>query len=331
MAIRNEKPYIRGTLESIIGQDYPLERIEIIISDGMSDDGTVAEIHQLINDRTAQDLSTPEITVLENPERFVPSGLNRAIRKAAGSIIVRVDGHVEIEKDYISECVLALDDVGCDVVGGPINTIGEGRHAKAIALAMSSRFGVGNSAFRTSKKAGFVDTVPFGTFKKETLLKIGLFDERFIRHQDYELNHRIRKSGGSIYLSPKIRSNYFSRVSIKKLIRQYFNYGIWKGRFLRVHPGSLKWRHLVPPLFVFCEISTLLLSLLSPFFLYLFVALFGTYLVFLLSASLISCRKGDWNLVHLFPLIVFLVHHMWGSGVLIGLCTPLKNSSVANC
>lgn len=331
MAIRNEEPYIADTLESIINQDYPRERLEIIISDGMSDDGTISEINKLIEARKTNDLPTPDIKILENPERYVPTGLNRAIRKAIGSIIARVDGHVVIEGNYISECVIALDETQCDVVGGPINTVGVGPHAKAIALATSSRFGVGNSAFRTSNDAGFVDTVPFGTFRKETLLKVGLFDERFKRHQDYELNYRIRSSGGRIYLSPKIRSTYFSRVAIDKLVKQYLNYGIWKGRFLRVHPKSLKWRHLVPPSLVSCELATLALSIPWPFFLNLFFGVIASYIVFIVVAGLSTCRNHDWKLLHLVPLIILLMHHSWGSGVLVGLCTPLKKSSKSTC
>lgn len=331
MAIRNEESYIRQTLEAIIAQDYPLELIEIVISDGMSDDGTVGEINGLIDDRSKGGLPTPGIEILENPERYVPTGLNRAIGKAAGSVIVRVDGHVEIDKNYIMECVRALDETDCAVVGGPIDTVGEGTLAEAIALATSSRFGVGNSAFRTSQKASFVDTVPFGTFRKEALVAAGLFDERFKKHQDYELNYRIRKSGGRIFLSPNIRSTYYSRVTTRKLISQYFNYGVWKGRFLRVHPGSLRWRHLVPPSLVACELATLALSLFSPVFLTLFLVVLASYAVFLAAASLTVCRRGGWRMLHLIPLIILLLHHCWGSGVLVGLCTPLEKRATPAC
>jgi succinoglycan biosynthesis protein ExoA len=200
MPVRNEEAYIERSLRAVLAQTYPPERFEIIIADGISTDDTREIIRQI------QQTAKISIEIVENSGRIAPTGLNRAIERVKGEIIVRVDGHCEIEKDYIENCVRHLLADNAEAVGGSIETIGETYSAQAIALAMSSRFGVGNSAFRTVKNQRmYVDTVAFPGYKKEVLEKIGLFNEELVRNQDDEYNYRLRKSGGRVLLAPEIQ------------------------------------------------------------------------------------------------------------------------------
>ncbi|UCC52819.1 MAG: glycosyltransferase family 2 protein, partial [Anaerolineaceae bacterium] len=255
MPVRNEADYIDGGLRAILRQDYPAECTEILIVDGMSTDSTREIIQQEIEKRT-------NLYLLDNPEQIVPTAMNRAIRQATGEIIVRVDGHCEIAHDYVSQCVHHLLESDADGVGGPIETIGETPTAQAIALAMSSRFGMGGSAFRTIKdRAMWVETVAFAAYKMETIRQLGLYDEELVRNQDDEYNYRLLKQGGKVLLTPDIRSRYYSRGSLRKLWRQFYQYGFWKVRVMQKHPSQLRLRQFVPVLFVLSLILSTLLPL----------------------------------------------------------------------
>lgn len=325
--VRNESRIIGETLDAVLGQSYPHEDYEIIVIDGESSDDTPGIIEALIEKRKKEGHVHPVMTLLNNPGHTVPKSMNLGIRKARGDIIARVDGHAIIDEDYLMKCVDVLEETGAAVVGGPIETIGTDSLSRTIALAMSTPYGVGNSAFRTSSVSQYTDTVPFGTFRKKALLDAGLFDERLTRHQDYEMNYRIRKNGGRIFLSSGIKSTYYARSNLKKLARQYFQYGLFKGRVLHLHPASLKWRHTVPPAFVFCEIMALILCLWFRPACFAGAVLLTSYAAFLGFAALhmVICRK-KMN-IFLFPLIIAIVHHAWGLGVLLGLLSPLKSKS----
>jgi glycosyltransferase involved in cell wall biosynthesis len=220
MPVRNEADYIAICLDSIGRQSYPKELMQVLVVDGMSDDDT-PRIAREIGESNGLDLQ-----VLENPGKIAPCGLNIGMSHATGEIIVRVDGHCELDPDYVSNCVEVLESGRAEGVGGPIETIGDGAVAEAIAIAMSSKFGVGGSAFRTvNDRELYTDTVAFPGYHSETIRRAGRFDEELIRNQDDEYNFRIRELGGRILLSPSIRSRYFSRCSFRSLWRQYFKYG----------------------------------------------------------------------------------------------------------
>ncbi len=205
-----------------------------------------------------------------------------------------------------------------------METIGETPAAQAIALAMSSPFGVGGSAFRTVKdRRMFVDTVAFPAYRLETIHRIGPFDEELIRNQDYELNIRIRKAGGNIVLSPKVVSHYTPRSSLPALWRQYFEYGYWKVRTLQKHPASLRWRQALPPLFVSVFFGSLGLGLLWPLARWLFVLVGGCYLLADLAASTIAARRGAWRYLPLLPAVFAVIHFAWGLGFLAGVARIL--------
>lgn len=313
MPVRNEEGYIQESLESVLGQDYPAELVEIIIADGMSDDGTREIVHTLQGRH-------PNIRLIDNPGRIAPSGLNLAIANAKGDIIVRVDGHCVIQQDYIRRCVAYLLEEDIDGVGGPMTTIGETGSAQAIAIAMSSPFGVGGSAFRTVKdRKMFVDTVAFPAYRHETIRKAGLFDEELVRNQDDEYNFRLREMGGHILMAPDIRSRYYSRSSFRSLWRQYFQYGFWKVRVMQKHPRQMSLRQFIPPLFVASLITFSLSSFFSTTARWLLAAVSIAYTAANLFASLVTSLRSNLRYMPLLSLAFAILHLSYGAGFLKGL------------
>ena len=314
LPIRNESAYIGRCLQSILAQDYPFGHMEFLIADGISTDDTLKIIHDFA-------ALNPElnICILDNPGKIVPAGINIALRQAKGEIIIRVDGHCIIAPDYVNKCVEYIQNEGVDAVGGSMESIGETQMAKAIAIGMSSPFGVGNSAFRTtSGKSMLVDTVPFPAYTRQIIERAGFYDEELVRNQDDEYNYRIRELGGKILLAGDVHSTYFSRTSLKGLWRQYFQYGYWKVRVLQKHPRQMSLRQFVPPVFVLALIGSAFLGL-SPVLrsLSLIIPLF--YLVANLGASLSTVSKRGWRSFPLLPIIFALLHLSYGLGFRAGL------------
>jgi succinoglycan biosynthesis protein ExoA len=246
--------------------------------------------------------------------------LNIAIQRAKGEILVRVDGHCEIHKDYVKNCVEYLSKEEVDGVGGPMETIGETPAAQAIALAMSSPFGVGGSAFRTIKdRRMYVDSVAFPAYKKETLLKAGLFDEELVRNQDDEYNYRLRAMGGKILMTPDIRSRYYSRSSVRSLWRQYFQYGYWKVRVMQKHPRQMSLRQFIPLTFVVTLFVLSALAIFSEPARLLLAAVVGAYLLANLGASLLTAKKHGWQYMPMLVVSFAALHFSYGLGFLYGL------------
>ncbi len=239
---RNEKPYIAACLESVLAGDYPRDQLEILVADGQSDDGT----REILARYTA---AYSCITLIENPKRTTPAGLNAAIRSASGSVIVRMDAHVLYPPDYITRLVNTLEETGADNVGGVLETVPADRTAvaRAIAIGLSHRFGVGNSHFRTgARERREVDTVPFGCYRREVFERIGLFDEDLIRNQDDELNFRLIRHGGRVLLTPEVSCRYFARRSFRQLASMYYQYGYFKPMVARKVGRVMTVRQLVP-------------------------------------------------------------------------------------
>lgn len=317
MPIRNEAAYIEGGLRAVLRQDYPHERMEVLVADGMSTDGT----RQVV--RGLADGASLRVRLIDNPGRIVPTGLNAAIREAVGEAIVRVDGHCEIAPDYVRRCVELLARGEAEGVGGPIETLGETPLAQAIAAAMSSNFGVGGSAFRTIKgREMFTDTVAFPAYRRDVVERVGPYDEELVRNQDDEYNYRLRKLGGRLMLSPLIRAKYYSRASIRSLWRQYFQYGYWKVRVMQKHPAQMRARQFVPAVFVLGVLSALLsaVALRTAAGAVPLVSLSAAYLAANVTASLLLARReGRWQYLLLLPLIFGTLHFSYGLGFLTGL------------
>ncbi len=322
MPVRNEAAFINRSLDALLKQTYPKKRMEIIIADGMSTDETREVIEGVKNN------SEISIIMVDNPKRIAPTGLNCALNEAKGDIIVRVDGHCEIEPDYVANCVAHLQTGKADGVGGPIQTIGETGRAKAIAAAMSSTFGVGGSAFRTiDDREMYADTVAFPGYTRAIIEKAGAFNEELVRNQDDEYNYRIRKLGGKILLAPNIRSRYYSRSTFKSLWRQYFQYGFWKVRVLQLHPRQMSLRQFIPFVFVMSLIVLMMLSTVFTIGRWGLAIIIGSYLLANLTASLLTAIKTELSLLPLLSLSFAILHLSYGLGFLVGLVSFRKEWS----
>jgi len=317
--VRNEEKYISQCLQSLIQQTGKNYKYEILVVDGMSEDTTRDIIKSFIKE------NNNKIRLLDNKKQFVPFALNIGIRQASGNIIIRVDGHAYVAEDYIEKCLYYLDKTGADCVGGKVESINTNSTGKAIALAMSSRFGVGNSRFRTSAKEGFVDTLAFGAYKKQVFEKVGYFDEQLIRCQDDEFNYRLRKFGGKIYLTPKIKSWYYPRSNFRKLWKQYYGYGFWKIRVLQKHLKMMQIRQFVPAFFVAMIFITGVGSFFTSNFLFLFIGILGCYISAGLYFSLKASLKEHLILFPLILLAYIILHFSYGLGFLAGSIRFLPN------
>lgn len=313
VAVNNENGKIEQCINSLIGQDYPKELLEVFIADGMSTNGTLEVIRQF-------QANHDNIHLFSNPKQIVPTGLNILIPKAKGEILIRVDGHCVIAPDYVSNCVRHILEEGVDGAGGPMQSIGEGFVSEAIALAMSSKFGVGGSSFRTeSGITKLADTIPFPAYTRAIIYKVGMYDEELVRNQDDEYNYRIRKVGGKILLAADVRSSYYSRGSLGKLWKQFFQYGYWKVRVLQKHPGQMCLRQFIPPLFVLGLTLFILVSLISSWGWILLVAIILSYLLSNLAASILASSNRGWNYLSLLPICFTILHFSYGLGFLVGL------------
>ncbi len=318
--VYNESAHLGECLDSLIQSDYPKEHFEVLVVDGGSDDGSRDIVQRL----TSQ---SGLIRLLHNPRRIAAAAMNIGIKDARGDVIIILSAHSHVVSDFISQNVLNLSKTGAACVGGPIHSIAESFVGKAISLAMSSPFGVGNALFRHSRKAQYVDTVAFGAYRREIFDQIGLFDESLIYNEDDEFNYRLRARGGRIFLTPVIRSWYYTRSSLPKLWMQYYRYGSGKVRVIQRYPRSAMVRQFVP----FILVATLLMSgslgIVSPIFLWLFLFVLASYLTASVLFSVrISARSG-WKHLPVLPAAFACLHFGYGLGFLVGLLRLVGEST----
>lgn len=314
MPVRNEADFIARSLGAVLAQDYSSDHCEIFVADGMSDDDTRQIIQNI-----AVTSATP-ITIVDNPGRIVPTGFNAALAQARGEIIIRVDGHCEIAPDYVSQCVKHLQNTEIAGVGGPIETISQNRVGQTVALVMSSAFGVGGSAFRTIKdKTMFVDTIAFPAYRRAVMDEVGGLDEEFVRNQDDEYNYRLRSLGHKLLLTPDIKSQYYSRSSIGRLWKQYYQYGIYKVRVMQKHPRQMQPRQFVPLTLVVTLLGAVFLAPLHRIFAYLGLLILAAYGTANFAISLLMAKKNGWHHLPLLPTVFATLHFSYGFGFLRGL------------
>jgi len=301
LPIRNEADHIEACLERLLAQDYPKDRLEILVVDGRSDDAT-RDVVERVQARHPE----AELRLLDNPGRTVPPALNLAIRAARGDVIVRMDGHAVPTGDYLSACVAALARSGAANVGGVVVAEGATPFGQAVALATQHPLGAGDAKHRIGGAPGDVDTVPFGAFRRDVFERVGMFDESLVRNQDYEFNVRIRAAGERVHFDPSIRFSYTPRGSVRALWSQYFQYGWWKVETVRRHPSSLRWRQAVPPAFVLGLIVALLAA---PWSAIAGVALIAVLAVYLGAIGVASWRVARAPATPAGLLLAFLVIH----------------------
>ena len=311
---RNEERFIGKCIDSLLAQDYPIDRLEILVVDGVSEDGT----RTIVETYSRQ---YPLIRLLDNPLKITPCAFNIGIKNAKGDFIFIASSHSGYPRHFIRSGIEHLEKTGADVVGGPIITLpgADTYTAKSIALITSHPFCVGNSKFRTTKKAGYVDTVPFGIYRKDVFHKVGGFNEKLARNQDNEMSDRIIKSGGRIYFTPDLTATYYNQSTISGLVRQAIKTGMWNIITLKISKTALSWRHFIPLIFV---VTLLTFSILLPFstlariLLSVLLGLYGTAAA--VSAFHIGLRSGM-RYVWFLPLLFFLYHVSYGIGSLRGL------------
>ncbi len=312
LPVRNEAKSMGVSLKNILNQINLVYSFEVIVVDGLSTDDTRYIVKEYQQNHS-------NIILIDNPEKIVPIGFNKALLIAKGDIIIRIDGHTVIAPDYVANCVKLLQESEADNVGGRMNAMGTSRFGKAVAIATSTPFGVGGSRFHYSEKEEWVDSVYMGAWKREVFEKIGLFDEELVRNQDDEFNYRLRKSGGKILLSPAIKSKYTVRSNPTALWKQYFQYGFWKVRVLQKHPGQMSVRQFIPAAFVASLFFSLILALVNPIFGVLLSLIVGMYLIANLLASILSAAKKGWQHFFLLPFVYAILHFSYGLGFLVGL------------
>ncbi len=314
MPVRNEAAYIERSLGSILKQDFPPTQMEILIADGMSNDDTLKRIR-----RKCKEFPNHSVVIVENPDHWMPHGFNRAFQYSKGDIIIIIGGHCELAPDYLSNCVSALMATNADCVGGLLHTVGETEVGKIVALAQSTRFGVGGVAFRDpSQKLGrYVDTVAFGAYRRSIFNKIGLFDVELIRNQDDEFNFRILQANGKIWLDPAIHATYYSRSSLRKLWLQYFQYGLYKVRVIQKRGAIPSIRHLVPAMFVMSLLLSLVIGITINNTL-LAGAIGIVYIILNLLVSLWTCINHR-RILPLLPIVFVILHGSYGLGFISGL------------
>jgi glycosyltransferase involved in cell wall biosynthesis len=313
MPVRNEGAFIRRAVAAVLAQDYPADRMEVLVADGLSTDGTGEYVRRLCDRH-------PHLRVIDNPGKIVSTGLNAAISQARGDIVVRVDGHCEIESDYVRRAVAHLLTGAADAVGGPLRTLGETPCARVIAAAMSTPFGVGNAAFRTTHdRTALTDTVAFPAYTRSILSSAGPFDEELVRNQDDEYSYRLRALGARILLAADVKAHYYSRGTLRTLWRQYAQYGYWKVRVLQKHPRQMRPRQFVPPAFVAALVLSALSAMVSAAGMWLFAAVSGSYLAANGAVSIVVGRRRGWRSIPLLALTFAVLHVAYGTGFLVGL------------
>lgn len=310
LTVLNEERHLRDAVASVLGQDYPGD-VELVIALGPSRDKTDEVAHELA-------AADPRVQCVDNPSGRTPEGLNKAIALTRHSVIARVDGHAELPDDYLRVAVEALERTGAVNVGGLMGAEGRTSFERAVARAMTTKFGVGNAPFHVGGEEGPADTVYLGVFRRSALEAVGGYDEAFTRAQDWEMNYRLRRAGGLIWFTPELKVSYRPRGSLSQLARQYFNYGKWRGEVMRQHPDTVNLRYLAPPTallgvtlgvvlgLIGIAVHPLLLALLAP----------AGYLAAVIAGSLATARGLSLRAALWLPVVYPTMHGSWGAGFL---------------
>lgn len=305
MPVRNEEQHLQAAVASILEQQYP-SPFDVCLAIAPSTDRT-ADVARAIA------AEYPRVRLVDNAAAVTPAGLNAAIGSTAGEVVVRVDGHAVLAPGYIERAVQTLQRTGAVNVGGIQRAEGVTPFQRAVARAMTSRFGVGEGRVHLGGHEGAADTVYLGVYRRSALEAIGCYDESLRANEDYELNIRLREAGGTVWFDPELWATYRPRADVRSLARQYFQYGRFKRAVVRRYPSSLRVRQAVPPLATIGVIGGLVAGLAwAPA-----LVLPGTYAAAVAVAALASAGRPDGTAARL--LVIFPTMHLsWGLGFLVG-------------
>lgn len=311
MPIRDEAAHLEDAVAAVLAQSYP-GSVEVVLALAPSSDATLSVATRLAGQED-------RLLLVDNPSGGTAAGLNRAIAASTGEVVARVDGHAELSEGYLRQAVETLQETGADNVGGIQQAIGTTPMQRAVAAAMASTFGVGDARFHIGGEPGPVDTVYLGVFRRSALERVGGFDESLVRNQDYELNWRLRESGGVVWFDPRLKVTYRPRGTLRALADQYYQYGQWKRVVVTRNPRSVRWRQLVPPVTAAVNVAGLLVGILRwrP-------ALLAP--VSYLTATLVAAALADASIgtrLRL-PAVFVTMHHAWGLGFLRGTTDPAR-------
>jgi succinoglycan biosynthesis protein ExoA len=297
-------------VSSVLEQDYPGD-VELVIALGPSRDATNAVAHEIA-------AADPRVRCVDNPSGRTPEGLNKALALTRFPVVARVDGHAELPPHYLRVAVDALQRTEAVNVGGLMWAEGRNDFERAVARAMTSKFGVGNAPFHVGGEEGPADTVYLGVFRRDALDAVGGYNEAFTRAQDWEMNYRLRREGGLIWFTPALKVSYRPRGTLSQLARQYFNYGKWRGEVMRQHPDTVNLRYLAPPTALVAVTLGVLLGLVGIAVHPLLWALLlpGGYVAGVLAGSLVTARGLPRRAALWLPVVYPTMHGSWGVGFL---------------
>ncbi|TKK88400.1 glycosyltransferase family 2 protein [Herbidospora galbida] len=302
MPVLNEERHLREAVQQVLDQDYA-GPIDVVLAVGPSRDRT-----QEVADAIAA--ADPRVTLVPNPTGRTPNALNAAINASKGEVVARVDGHAMLPRDYVRTAVETLQQTGADNVGGIMAAEGVSPFEKAVARAMTSKIGVGNAAFHVGGEGGPADTVYLGVFRRTALERVGGYDEHFQRAQDWEMNHRIRETGGLVWFQPKMRVSYRPRATVGALASQYFHYGRWRRVVARTHQGTINLRYLAPPI----AVSLIVLGLVAGFFWPPAFVIPVGYVLAIVAGSVLTGRDLEPAALLRLPVVYAAMHLSWGTG-----------------
>ena len=304
MPVLNEERRLASAVEHVLAQEYPGE-LEVVLGVGPSQDRT----REVAEELAATD---HRVKVVDNPTGRTPAGLNAAIAASTHEIVARIDGHAMMPSDYLRVAVETLTETGADNVGGIMAAEGTTPWEKAVAAAMTSKVGVGNARFHTGGEGGPADTVYLGVFRRSALERVNGYDEAFLRAQDWEMNHRIRKSGGTVWFQPRMRVSYRPRRNVRLLAKQYFHYGRWRHVVARQHKGTINMRYLAPPV----ALAGIVLGAIGGFLWWPLWLVPAAYAVLIVAAGLPLGRGLPLAARPLIPVALATMHMSWGWGFL---------------
>lgn len=308
--VKDEQGYISQCLDSICRNDYPYDRLEVLVIDGCSTDNTIVEVNGFLS-------RLKNLKLLSNKHETVPFALNKGIKTAKGDVLMWLCGHAVYCNDYISTCIELLSETGAASVGGLVIPKGRGRVGRAIAGALTSPLGNGNAIYRSGANPGWVDTVMGGCWLRSSVEQVGGFEEGWTRNQDSKFNTRLKEAVGGIYFNPSIWCYHYVRESLWELAVQYFEYGFWRFKTIMAHPGSIKLRQLAAPTLLLGLCFSLLISSR------LFVLAVFSYLLILLLGAVLNKHPMSIRERLLMPAVFTVIHFSWGAGFLCSLASSM--------